>query len=448
MPRASNVLFRTITRIRRSIAFYPALIAFLYMLLVALVYLIEGTELARELRANLPAGMTDPSNAREILGTLITGIISLAVFSFSMVMVVLNGAATRLSPRVLPGLISDTRNRVILGVYLGSVLFFLLQIGLLHRVDTDSEPSLGIVIALMTGVLCMVLFVLFIHSVSQSIQVEWVVNQLYKAAAHELHKRRELLASTGAAFPDDHDWPVLRMPARGYLRSVNEQALGELLCRRKLVMTVQVEPGFFLVEGHPLLRISDRLSEEDERWVLDCFDFSEQEFASANAAYGLRQMSEIAVKAISPAVNDPGTAMRTINLIGVLLGGLMGLPAHNVGCFDGGRPRLFYRELAMPRLLFAVVSPIRTYGSSDPQILLALLRALRNALRCSEPLPEQLRAVWDEVMAIREAGDARLVNTLDRRTVNQEFERLNRLETGLPDVAPLAVAEDAWQPLE
>lgn len=117
MPAPTNVVFRLFHRVRESIAYYPALITAFYALLAAAVLAFETTPTALALRDKLPSGLQDPDNGREILGTLITSIVSLTVFSFSMVMVVLNGAAARLTPRVLPGLLSDMRNRVVLGIY-------------------------------------------------------------------------------------------------------------------------------------------------------------------------------------------------------------------------------------------------------------------------------------------------------------------------------------------
>lgn len=435
MADSSNILFRTISRARNSMAFYPALIAVGYVVLAAGVAAFERTELASELNYNLPQGLTEVGNVRQILGTLITSIISLAVFSFSMVMVVLNGAAARLSPRVLPGLISDTRNRVILGIYLGSVLFYLIQIGLLNEAEPSDTPTLGTLLALATGMLCMVLFVVFIHSVSQSIQVEWIIDRLYRSACRALASRTERLRGV-AAEPDDRHWWSLRMVGNGYLREVNETRLAELLCRRNLVARLQVEPGFFLVEGHPLLRLSEVLSEDEAREVLDCFHFHAEEFPEANATYGMRQISEIAVKAVSPAVNDPVTAVRAINLLGVLLGRHMGLPAFSVGCFDGTHPRLFYRELALDQLLYRVLAPIRSYGGHDPQILLALLQCLKNALHC-RPDPAQRQAIQEELQALCEEAAEKVHNNRDRRAVNAMLAQFEALP-GMTPLEPLS----------
>lgn len=425
MSDPANVFFRVVKRIKGSIALYPVLIPAAYAALAALVLAFESTTTAAALRDKLPSGLTDADNSREILGTLITGIISLTVFSFSMVMVVLNGAAARLSPRVLPGLVSDTRNQVTLGIYLGSIVYFLLLIGTLNKNDPASVPALGLLLALLFGMSCMALFVVFIRSVSQSIQVDWILSQLYNGASTNLEKRRRRIAGI-AGLPEAGEWWCVPAARPGYLREVNERRLGKILRKRGLLAMIQVEPGFFLIEGHPLIKFSEPLSEDDAADVLDCFDFHDKEFAGANVSYGMRQMSESAVKAISPAINDPGTAIRAINLIGVLLKRLGGVPSFDIGCIDG-QARLFYPQPDMRRLLQTVIAPIRIYAGHDPQVLITPLRCMKNALH-GEPSDTQLDALYEEIQALRDEADAKVENQRDRRAINEELERLTQIQ--------------------
>lgn len=437
MSSPTNTLFRLFTRMRESIAFYPALIVCAYLAVGAATLAFESTTLADSQRHRLPAGMHDPDTLREILGTLITSIVSLTVFSFSMVMVVLNGAAARLTPRVLPRLITDTRNRVTLGIYLGSVAYFLLLISTLDKNQPASLPAFGTLLAVLFGMLCLALFVVFIRAISQSIQVDWMLGDLFRGANHELQQRKQRLAGA-PPMPDERDWACVESVRPGYLREVNERRLGKLLHQRDLRAMLQVEPGFFLIEGHPLIRLSAPLNERDKGEVLDCFDFHNDEFASSNVSYGMRQISEIAVKSISPAINDPGTAVRAINLLGVLLVRLGGVPPYDVGCFDGNQPRLFYPQLNMQRLLVAVFDPIRTYGNHDPQVLITLIQALKNALH-GDTSEEQLQAYAGELVALREEADAALENTRDRQALNDVLERLNKLHQQIPPLRLLDI---------
>lgn len=437
MAAPSNAFFRIIRRMRDSIAFYPVAIAGLFALVAIAVLAIETHPAAKSLRDALPAGLSDPDNARELLGTLITSIISLTVFSFSMVMVVLNGAASRLTPRVLPGLISDSRNRVILGIYLGSILYYLMMIAVVSKNEPDNLPTIGLLLALLSGLLCLAMFVVFIRSVSQSIQVDWVLSQLYNGALKNLEQRRKRLAGIDAA-PDAGDWQCIAADRPGYLREVNERRLGELLRQHDLVAVIQGEPGFFMIEGHPLIRLSGEVSGEIAAKILDCFDFHDDEFASANLSYGMRQIAEIAVKAISPAINDPGSAVRAINLLGVLLLRLGGIPPIDVGCFDQGKPRLYYPQMTMQRILEWVIGPIRHYGRGDPQVMAALLQCMKNALH-GDPRPEQLEALSDEIHAVRNSADAHVENRRDRQALNRVLERLNEHGQGIPPVPLLGL---------
>jgi len=114
-------------RVLRSIAFYPVLISVVFFLMALLLLQFETIELAKSLKEKVPYFfIKDKETSRAILTTLISGVLSLTVFSFTMVMVVLSQASTNFSPRLLPGLVSNKRHQIILGVYIGSLLYCIL----------------------------------------------------------------------------------------------------------------------------------------------------------------------------------------------------------------------------------------------------------------------------------------------------------------------------------
>jgi uncharacterized membrane protein len=161
-------------------ALYPTLIALGFLALCLLVMRIEYQPWLMSLKHHVDAGLVrNAENARLILGTLFGGIMTLMVFSFSMVMVVLNNASASLSPRVIPGLINDKGHQKTLGFYLGTILYSLLLITSIEQNSSTRAPSLGVLISLGLGIACVGLFVHFIHSISRSIQVEYILNNLY-----------------------------------------------------------------------------------------------------------------------------------------------------------------------------------------------------------------------------------------------------------------------------
>ncbi len=425
MSAVTNRLFRLYHRVTGSIAFYPTLIAVGLASLCVVTIVLEMTWL-QPYKEDLDLGLVkNADNARLILGTLVGGIISLMVFSFSMVMVVLNSAASSLSPRVIPALISSRSHQVVLGVYLGTIINSLMLISTIQEGDDINVPSLGIFLALGLAVICLCLFVYFIRSISLSIQVDFILNRVYKQTLAQLRtRRRQLQDSHGPAWPDDAQWSVVRARRSGYFKALNVTAAHDVLDDHDARMTVQVHYGFFVMPGHPLMRIERELDDDCTNRLLDCFDFYVEEYAHRHFFFGFKQIVEIAVRALSPGINDPGTAIKAIDMLSVLLAERMEMPDHEVAHAQD-RPRIFLRELDLHRMLLLAFGSLRGYGQNDLQVLLTLLQACKNLL-FSAPGIEHERVILRHAQAILEQATASLDGALDRQAIAEAVRMLNQ----------------------
>ena len=425
MPSLTNRLFRLYHRVTGSIAFYPTLIAVGLAVLCVVTILLEMTWL-QPYKEDLDLGLVkNAENARLILGTLVGGIISLMVFSFSMVMVVLNSAASSLSPRVIPGLISSRSHQVVLGVYLGTIIDSLMLISTIQEGDDINVPSLGIFLALGLAVICLCLFVYFIRSISLSIQVDFILNRVYKQTLGQLRaRRRQLQDSHEPIWPDDAQWTVVRARRSGYFKALNVAAAQDLLEEQDARMTVQVHYGFFVMPGHPLMRIDRELDENCTNRLLDCFDFYVEEYAQRHFFFGFKQIVEIAVRALSPGINDPGTAIKAIDMLGVLLAERMQMPDHEVARAED-RPRIFIRELNLHQLLQMTFGPQRRYGADDLQVLQALLQACKNLLYAAEDADTE-RVLLRHAQAVVDQAAISLTGVLDREAMVEAVQSLNQ----------------------
>ena len=150
-----------------SIGFYPSMLSVLFLTFALITTAVEYSDPAMSVKKVLSVLLVDSEeNARTILSTLAGSIISLTVFSFSMVMVVLNSASASLSPRVLPGLITRKSHQLVLGFYLGSIIYTILMLINIRTIGNGNMgiPSLGIFISLVLGLISLGFFVYFIHS--------------------------------------------------------------------------------------------------------------------------------------------------------------------------------------------------------------------------------------------------------------------------------------------
>ncbi|MFI8481102.1 DUF2254 domain-containing protein [Pseudomonas sp. NPDC078700] len=427
MISPSNILFRVYQRMIHSLAFYPTLIALGFVLACLVNISIEYQPWLMAIKDEFEVGLVrNADNARLILGTLVAGLISLMVFSFSMVMVVLNNAASVLSPRVLPGLVSSKSHQKTLGFYLGTIIYALLLITTIELNGSDKVPSLGVLISLGLGIACLALFVYFIRSISQSIQVEHILSNLYHVTRDVFNGRVSKMAAQSPAphWPDDRKWQQVRSQRSGYFKEINSALANEILSDHDLTMTIQVHRGFFVIEGHPLFKLNRKVDEALINKLLDCFDFFIEEYPSTHYLFGCKQISEIAVKALSPGINDPGTAIKAIDMLSVLFSQRLNLPDFDFSESEEGPPRLFLNELPLDQLLQQILGPIRTYGAADPSVLVSLLQAFKNILH-QHPKSEHKAQLLRHTRSVLETADENLATPRDREEINDFIERIN-----------------------
>ncbi len=429
MKKYLRVVRRIYFQIINSIAFYPSLIAFgFFMLAIGIMY-VEYMPVVEAFKDRIQFLLVaDKDTAKAVLTTLVASLISLTVFSFSMVMVVLNTAASNLSPRVLPGLVSKKAHQIVLGFYLGSIIYCLILIINVQKNEQSYQtPTLGVLLAMVFGILCMALFVYFIDSISRTIQTDHVLNQIFKQTRKKLEESRCRFEEAGSVeLPDSEGWTYIYSNQSGYFKDMARRELCKLLAENDLKMYVRVTKGFFTVKGFPLISINRDISENKEliEEILGHFTFFVEEYASDHHSYGFRQISEIAVKALSPGINDPGTAIRAVDMLSILFIEKMGLPDYGFVTDAEDEVRLYYREQTFEELLFEMLTPIREYGNSDTLLMLNLIEACKNMLYSNDLNEHHEKDIAKFLKAIMEDAKLKIENSLDQKRINEAVENL------------------------
>ncbi|WP_460879235.1 DUF2254 domain-containing protein [Pontibacter rugosus] len=307
-----------------SIGFYPTLISLFFFGLALLMLFLESHGLSKQFQDDLPFMIiTDEATARLILSSITTGIISLTVFSFTMVMLVLNQASANFTPRVIPGLISHKSNQRVLGLYLGTLIYTLVIMVNIHaEYYSIPLPGFSIFLSMCFTILCLSFFVYFIHSISQSIQIESILEGIYHVTTQRLNK--EIKNDKGHLVPNvfttHKDWYPVLSPETGYLQSLDQERILEICCEYDVVLYFDHPLGNFVVQGVPFARVNKSL-EDIEGFVKKLFshtDFFREERPSVNYLFGFKHITESAVKALSPGINDPGTAIKAIDYLTAL----------------------------------------------------------------------------------------------------------------------------------
>ena len=402
--------------VRGSIAFVPALWVAGFILLAVVMRYLEAKGLSNTLGGKGDFWIiSSEETARTILSSVIGGILSLTVFSFSMVMIVLSQATTTLSPRLLPQLIRDRSHQNTLGLYLGVIMFAYLTLVGVNPRENWNMNSFSIFFTVLLAVVCLSFFVYFIASIARRIQVGEVIKDVHRRAVNDFkHWQSSPEGWSLRALPQNvENWHPVKVISSGYVDVTLYSELSSLAGRFDTRFFL-VHPRAEYVNRGEILFTSERpltndeLQQTTEAVILT--DNREKEFWYLPA---MRHITEVAVKAMSPGINDPGTAVEAVNLLSDLFLWLQRLPNFNHyqnGNKDG---HLFFATRPFTDVLYRQLAQLRTYSAADPAVMNSLAHLLKS-LRHNIDDQEVLEAIEREREALRKDGISKLHNEMDR----------------------------------
>lgn len=424
-----------------SIGFYPTIISLFFALLALIMLYMETLGLSKSLQDNMPLVIISNSDtARLILSSITTGIISLTVFSFTMVMLVLNQASSNFTPRVIPGLISYKANQRVMGLYLGTLIYTLIIMVNVHS-DYYSIPLPGfsIFLAMCFTILCLGFFVYFIHSISLTIQIESILESIYnvtrKKLESEIELQKEREAMPGLQVSNGF---IVNSPKTGYLQSIEEKSVVKLCEKYDLVLSFKQPLGSFLIEGIPFAQVNKEIDKSDEfiSELVVHLNFYREERPDVNYLFGFKHITESAVRALSPSLNDPGTAIKAIDYLTDLFVLRMQLTDGKVLCDDNGEGRVIFMQETFEQVLALCLSPVRLYSKDISIVVLRLLFLFRNLLLKVDKHPQLKPVLYKEAGLLIEDANQAIMNRSDREKINKQVEELNSMQL-LPLKLPL-----------
>ncbi len=356
-------------KILNSISFYPALIGLLFLILAVLMLGFDLSIQGKEIKSNLPwLSIRDASTARSIISAVAAGIISLSVFSFSMVMIVLNQAASQMSNRVLDKLIGNRFQQVVLGIYIGTIVYAFFLLSTIRDIDSGLYiPSLSTYLLILITIFDIFLFIYFLHYITQSVKYEVIIRRIFENTLSVLKDNTKLEAPSHSEIHIDSEH-YLYSKQSGIYEGVDESHLRKLFTKHELMMEILIVPGFNLLEAYPLARMDQAVDKDLQDEILGTFFINHAESIEMNFFYGFRQLTEIALKALSPGINDPGTAIIALRaLFELYVFRLNHFPKRMV-TDDEGKAVIILKELSFENIFADTMGPIWSYGKEDRMI--------------------------------------------------------------------------------
>ncbi len=380
MSIAINKWFRVYyNKIAGSIAFYPAIIAIGFLLLSWGMLEIDFSPWGRELKGGLSwLSLKDASTARSIISTVAGAILSLAVFSFSMVMIVLNQAASQMSNRVLSSMIENRFQQIILGFYIGTIVYALFLLSTIRDISSGVYvPALSIYLLILLTVIDIFLFIYFLDYATQTVKYETVIRRV----------QQQTMATMKANYEDNRETNIswsqlpfveLLSEESNYMQGFNEKKLLKIACENNLFISFLYQRATYLIKGTVIMRVygSGVMEEAVRKEILAATDFYKGQPISYNADYGFSQLAEVAIKALSPGINDPGTAVISLHSLCDVLAYKLYRNKPSVLQDEQGVERIYMPSSSFKDMFEKCLHPIWNYGKKDAYIQKELLHVL------------------------------------------------------------------------
>lgn len=265
--------------------------------------------------------------ARGMLSAIATSMVTVAGVVFSITVVALSLAASQYSPRVLRNFMSDRATQAVLGAFVSIFAYCLVVLRTVRGPDEGAfVPSLAVLGGMAMAFVGVFLLIYFVHHVASTIQVSSILERIAEETTSAIERLfPDTLGSPAgeaAAAPSDAAAAaILFAPATGYLVSVDGDSLLACAEQRSLVVELLPQIGDFVVADLPLLRVAPAAALDDaaRRALRTCFAIDRQRTVEQDAPFGLQQIVDIGMKALSPGVNDPTTAIACIDHLSALL---------------------------------------------------------------------------------------------------------------------------------
>jgi uncharacterized membrane protein len=383
----------------------------------------------------------DADAARDILTTIAGSLITVAGLAFSLTIVVLTLVSSQFSPRAVRSMLADKVNQVVAGSFVGIFAYCLLVLRSVRTEDGERPefvPALGVTLGIALALVALALLLTFIHHAGTSIQVSRISARIAAGT----------LTTLDRLYPEPHGEPleaesehlveawrrasepgVVHAARVGFVQGVALDDVFEIVDEPGARIHVAVRPGDFVTDQTALVELwpASALSEDRVERIRRAFLVGEARDARQDAAYGIRQLADIALRALSPGVNDPTTAE---NCIAYLAAALERLAGRTIPSPVRRHPQheaiLIARRRSFGEYVEEAFGEIGRYAADNARVVVDAVDALARVAAAAHRAgaPERVAIVRELATAAAAQGIARAVTERDRSAIRSALAEL------------------------
>jgi uncharacterized membrane protein len=417
-----NLLCKYWEDLRSSMWFIPTLIVVGAVVLA--VAMIEMESLGSRWTRLFGAGA---EGSRGLLSTIAGSMITVAGVTFSITILSFTLASSQYTSRILRNFMRDRANQTVLGIFLGVFAYCLVVLRTIRSGDEGAfVPGLAVFVAVLLAFVGIGFLMFFIHHIARSLQattiIESVTTETLKAV-DRLFPAQIGEAAVGRAGEEQEEalasqaWATIPARKTGYIQEIDADALFNLAREQGVVVRMEKGIGEFVIEACPLASVSGKPPDDEMiRNLNAAYSVGQYRTVIQDAGYGIRQIVDVALKALSPSANDTTTAINCVDYLASILARLAAHPSESPFRSEGGQLRVISRGPTFSGLLAEAFDQIRQNAEGNVAVLVRLHQVLTTvAGRTSD---EQRRnALRQQAALIAETAERSVPSAHDRATI-------------------------------
>lgn len=370
--------------------------------------------------------LTNIELGKDIMGVLAAAILTMTTFTFSTVLVVLTTYTSQFSPRTPENFVHGQVTRRVLGIFLGGFVYT--SFSLLYMQDKTFghevlTPAIGIFIAFF----CVATFAYYIHFVSSNVQVTALVNKLTADAEKVISKYRELQEEKYVSLDEwepGKQKEEVEADGEGYIQFFDLTGLLEFTEKHDIEVEIAVTTGEYISEGMPILYVHK--GKDQNLSFTEFYTIGNERTVEQDLGYAVQKLMEVAIRAISPSLNDPNTANEILIRVGRLLGRIGALKTDGWVLTDSmDRHRVLYKFPSYSTMLYQTFYQISYYGKNDISVLSTMAESLKVAARSAPSARHE--TLWEIQQYILDGVDFSGMKKLDLTHLQRKIDELAKI---------------------
>lgn len=398
-----------------------------------------------------------PEGSRAVLSTVAGSMMTITSVAFSITVVALQLASSQFGPRLLRNFMRDRINQIALGTFLATFTYCLLVLRTVNGTEDEPfVPHTAVTIGLLMALASLGVLIFFFHNAAASIQADNVIAAVSSELHQAIHRLYPDQLGEGAPaegvrgdLPADFDRESRPVYSErdGYIQAIDVDGLLEQAVERDLILQINQRPGKFVINGGEVARVwpGDRLDDDLADAIRGAFYLGAQRNLTQDIEFAIDQIVEVAVRALSPGINDPFTAIVCVDRLGAALCELADREIPSPFRYQDDRLRIVTDSSTAAGIVDAAFNQVRQFARGNVAVTIRQLEAIA-AIAGRTRDPVFLASLARHADLIHRGSQDAIPEPWDRQEVDQRYREVLCLLTSDRPAEPIGQVTDGLAP--